>query len=87
MVALLGILIVVWLLSSNIKWTMIAAAAFMLLLGPCRPRRDDMPEPPPTPPHQGAIREERMLSATGLPIPEKRYYAAPPGVLLNGEDW
>lgn len=81
MIVLLGILIVVWLVSSNIKWVCIAAAAFMLMVGPCR-RRQEPPE------HQPAITtENQQLSATGLPIAHKQYRNAAPGVLLNGEDW
>lgn len=83
MIALLGILIVIWLVSSNIKWMMIAFVGFMLLVNGCRRNRDEVPEPPQPQP----TFETRQMSATGLPISDKRYYAAKPGMLMNGEEW
>lgn len=90
MVVLLGILIVVWLVSSNIKWALIAAAVFMLSCSSCRLRRDGDERPIfHDQPKQSETCEanSRKLSDTGLPIAQRRYMAGPPGELLNAEGW
>lgn len=82
MIVLLGILIMAWLLSSNIKWMLILAACFMMLVNGCRLRRDEAGyEPPQAEHHHGE------LSRTGLPIVKEQICAVPPGQLQHDTGW
>lgn len=91
MIVLLGILLVAWLVSSNIKWMMIAAAAMMLMIGSCGRRLDESVnngEYDQVYQYERHVAEPQVvLSPSGLPVEQQLIFAAPPGYLANDTGW